>query len=268
MTAPSPATVPSAALTPATVVARALAWRNLAAIPRVPATFIPSLVFPLFNVVAFSGAFSAVARLPGFPAEKMIDWILPMAVVQGCAFSGVAAGFGMVRDLESGFFDRLLVAPVRPVALVAGPVLAAVVRSLVPFVIVLVAGLLAGVDTPGGVAGLAVLLGASLGVSLLAAFWSIGLALRFRSMRAAPLVQVGIFLSIFLSTAQVPLSVMTGWLHGVARVNPMTNVLRLGRQGFIGAVAWDQSWGGLLALALGSLVLGAFAVRGLRAVER
>ena len=76
-------------------------------------------------------------------------------------------------------------------------------------------------------------------------------------------MQMGVFLSVFLSTAQVPLSVMTGWLHAVARVNPMTNIL-VARQGFIGEVSWGQTWPGLVALTGAVIVLGLFAVRGMR----
>ena len=93
------------------------------------------------------------------------------------------------------------------------------------------------------------------------------MALRLKTMaKAAPLMQMGIFMAVFLSTAQVPLDVMTGWLHGVARVNPTTNVLALGRQGFLGHVRWSQTWPGLVALAAMGVVVTTFAARGLRHV--
>lgn len=244
-------------------VARGLAGRSLLLIPRIPSTFVPSLIFPIFITISFSGAFQAVTRLPGFPTDKMINWVLPMAIVQGAAFAGITTGLGIARDLEGGFYDRLLLAPVRPAGLLAGPLMAAVARSLVPFTLVLLAGLVAGAEMPGGVLGLVALLVAAGGTALIAGGWALGLAFRIRSMTAAPLMQVGLFLVFFLSTAQVPLNVMTGWLHGVARVNPMTNVLALGRQGFIGSVAWDQTWPGLLVLLLAGTLLTTFAARGL-----
>jgi ABC-type multidrug transport system permease subunit len=249
-----------------TRVASALAGRSLVLIPRVPSTFVPSLIFPIFSVVAFSGAFSAVARIPGFPVPRIIDWMLPMSIVQGAAFAGMTVGMGMARDLESGFFDRLLLAPVKPLGLIAGPMGAAVVRAVIPFVLVLPVGLLAGARLRGGLPGGAMLLVAALGTALVGAGWSIGLALRAKSMQVAPLMQMGIFLTVFLSTAQVPLSVMTGWLHAVARVNPMTNILALSRQGFIGDVTWGQTWPGLVALTATIVATGLFAVRGLRSV--
>jgi ABC-2 type transport system permease protein len=245
--------------------AAALAGRSLALIPRVPSTFIPSLVFPVFVVVGFSGAFSAIAQLPGFPTDSMLDWMLPMAVIQGAAFAGITTGMGVARDIESRFFDRLLLAPVRPVALVAGPLAAAVFRAFIPFTAVLTVGVLSGAHLRGGLPGVLTLLVAAEGAALVAAGWGVGLALRLQAIsKAAPFMQVGIFLAVFLSTAQVPLSVMTGWLHSVARINPMTNILALGRQGFIGDVTWDQTWPGLVAIGASAVVLTTFAVRGLR----
>ena len=55
---------------------------------------------------------------------------------------------------------------------------------------------------------------------------------------------VGIFFTTFLSTGNVPLADQTGWVHGVARINPFTNILELARQGMISGVTWGQSWPG------------------------
>jgi ABC-type multidrug transport system permease subunit len=250
--------------TSATRVAMAIAWRSLRAIPRVPATFIPSIVFPVLTVVAFSGAFDALVRIPGFPVPKMIDWMLPMSVVQGAAFAGMSAGFGVARDIEDRFFDRLLLAPIRHQALVAGPLLAAVVRSALPFAIVLAVGLAAGAQLPGGVAGVLTLFVASAGAALAAAGWSLGLAFRIPGQRSAPLMQVPVFFATFLSTAQVPLELMSGWLKTVARLNPMTYMLQMGRQGFIDQVTWAETWPGLVAITGLSLVTCIYAARGIR----
>lgn len=256
----------TAATTSVRAVSVKLALRSVSLIPRVPATFVPSLIFPIFTVVVFSGAFGAVANLPGFPVESMVDWMLPMAIIQGSAFTGVTVGLGVARDLESGFFDRLALAPVKPLALVTGPMLAAMIRTLMPFVLVMAAGLLAGVHLRDGVSGVLMLLLAAEGVAVVAAGWALGLALRFKTMKIGALMQVGVFVTVFLSTANVPIEFLTGWLHTVARFNPMTNVLALSRQGFVGDVTWATTWPGLVALTGGIVALGTFAVRGLRSL--
>ena len=251
-------------LTPSRQVIGAVLVRSLRIITRVPSAFVPSIVFPVIVTVAFSGAFGGLTRLPGFPTDEMINWMLPMAAVQGGGFAGVGIGFGLVRDIESGFYDRILLAPVRPFGLLAGPILSAVVRSFVPLTIVVGAGFAVGADLPGGPIGLVPLAVASAGVAVVASGWGIGLALRIRSMQAAPLMQVGIFVAVFFSTAQVPLEVMTGWLRVAARLNPMTPVLALARQGFIGDVTWGSSWPGLVALLATGAALMVFAGRGWR----
>ena len=64
-------------------------------------------------------------------------------------------------------------------------------------------------------------------MATIAAGWGLGLAYRFGDMRAAALMQLTLFNALFLTNAQTPLSVMTGWLHSIARINPFTNILRL-----------------------------------------
>jgi ABC-2 type transport system permease protein len=241
----------------------ALAVRSLVSIGRIPSAFIPMIVFPVFFTVAFSGAFSAITDLPAFDTDNILSWYVPMSVLQGAAFAGLGTGFSTARDLESGFFDRLLLAPTPRLALFGGAMLASVLRALIVAFIVVLVGAVAGAEVPGGVLGVVMLLVASAGVALAGGAWGLGLVYRIKSQSAGPLIQVGIFVSLFLSTAQVPLDVMGGWLHAVARVNPMTNVLQLAREGYLGDVTWAQTWPGLLALAGLVVALGVFAVRGL-----
>lgn len=240
--------------------------RSLKLIPRFPSTFIPSLVMPVFFLVAFAGAFSGLVNLPGFPADKMVDWVLPMATLQGCAFAGITTGLGVARDLENGFFDRFVMSPAPRSALLAGPVLASVLRSLFPLTLLPVVGLLAGVNFHAGLFTVVPLVAGGLAIALIAGFWAVGVALRSRSQQSAPLMQMALFLGFFLSTAQMPLDLLTGWVHAIARFNPITNVLELARQGFLGDVRWETTWPGLVSLVGMTVVLGVFAIRGLRKI--
>jgi ABC-2 type transport system permease protein len=240
--------------------------RSLRLIPRYPSTFIPSLVMPVFFVVAFAGAFSALVNLPGHPAEKMIDWVLPMATLQGCAFAGITTGMAVARDLENGFFDRFVMSPAPRGAILAGPLLASVLRALIPLILIPVVGLVGGANFKEGLFTLLPLTVAGLGIALIAGMWAVGLALRARSQQAAPLMQMALFLGFFLSTAQMPLDLLTGWVHAVARFNPITNVLALSRQGFLGDITWTGSWPGLLSLLGMAALLALFALRGIQKI--
>jgi ABC-2 type transport system permease protein len=244
----------------------AIVGRSLKLIPRVPSTFFPSLIMPVFLMTAFAGAFSGLVLLPGFPAEKSIDWFLPMATLQGAAFAGVTTGMGVARDLENGFYDRLLSSPASRGSLLAGPIVAAALRALIPIALLLTIGLVARANFHGGLVGVATLVVAAEGIAVAAGSWAVGLALRFKTQQVAPLMQSGVFLSIFLSTAQMPIELLTGWLHDVARFNPMTNVLSLAREGFLGEVTWSGTWPGLVSLCGILLVLLTFAARAMHRV--
>jgi len=50
----------------------------------------------------------------------------------------------------------------------------------------------------------------------------------------------------------------------VARVNPITNMLELARQGFLGDVAWGTTWPGLVAIAVSGTVLWIWAATGIK----
>ena len=248
-------------------VSLALARRSLVASWRVPAAVIPLAIMPVFFVVVFSGSFGGLRELPSFPTDNVYSWVLPFGIVQGAAFAGMGTGFGLVRDIQSGFFDRLLLLPGGRAGILLGPLWSALVRAVLTTVVVFAFGLLIGADFPGGLLGVLVVAASVLGVTAMALAWTIGLVLRMPSMRAAPLIQVGIFFPTFLSTGQVPLADQTGWAHAVARVNPITNILELTRQGMLGHIAWESTWPGLLALGSGVALLWTFAATGLRRLD-
>ena len=241
-----------------------LAGRSLRLIPRIPSTFVPSLLMPIFFCIAFGGAFGAMTDLPVFPTDQILDWIAPLAVLQGAMFAGITTGMSLARDVENGFFDRLLLSPVSRRALLFGPLMASALRATFPIVAVLSVGLLGGARFTAPVAGPAVLVLIALGMAVMAGAWSLVIVFKFKSTRAAPLIQIVMFVVFFLSTAQVPLGLLQGWLHHVARFNPMTNVLHATRQGFLGDVTWGGTWPGVLAILVGIVALTALADRGLK----
>jgi ABC-type multidrug transport system permease subunit len=266
--ATSPTTVAAGGRAAIGPVVWAMVQRSVLATVRIPASFVPMVVMPLFFVVAFGGAFSAVTLLPGFPTDNVLDWVAPFAVLQGASFAGFGTAFGTGRDLENGFFDRLLAAPVPRLALLLGALGYSAVRAVVPTVIVVTAVVLGGATLPGGPLAVVVLAGAAVGVALAAGLWGLGVVYRARTQRAGGLVQVGIFAAMFLSVGLVPLSQMEGtWLYWVARLNPVSAILAMARSGFLGEVTWSDLAAGLAALAVLFVVLGVFAWRGLRRLE-
>jgi ABC-2 type transport system permease protein len=244
-----------------------IAERSLKLIPRVPSTFVPSLIMPVFLTIAFAGPFSELVALPGFPADKIIDWVAPMTAIQGSAFAGITTSMAIARDLENGFYDRFLMSPASRTSILWGPLLASMLRAVIPLALLLVVAVAGKAHFHAGVLpAVGSLTLACVGIGLVAGAWGVGLALRFKTFQIAPLMQMGVFLSIFLSTAQMPVPLLTGWVHAVARFNPMTNVLALARQGFLGDVSWGGTWPGLVSLAGMAVVLYLFAHRSMQRV--
>jgi ABC-2 type transport system permease protein len=241
----------------------ALIGRAKNEIIRVPGAAIPGVLAPTIFFLGLNGVFGHLTELRGFTSESYLNWILPVSILQGAGFTGAATGVNLARDIEQGWFDRLLASPAPRWVLLAGAVLSASFRALIPATFVLSVALLLGAHWPGAL-GLALVVLIVMSMAAVAACWGTVLALRYKSQAAAPLMQAGMFVLILTTTAYAPLRLLQGWLHDLAEVNPTTDVLEAVRQGFVASVTWDQTWPGLLALAGMLAVLGLLALRGMR----
>ncbi len=242
-------------------VALAFTWRGLLRMWRIPSIAMPMIVMPVFFVVAFSGSFASVVQIAGYGTDEAVNWMAAWAILQGSAISGMGAAGVAATDLENGFFDRIRLAPIRPSTVMVGLLGYSLARALLPITVVLVVSfLLLGADLPGGPLGLATIYVAGLGLAAVMSLLGLAVVFTFRSLQALGLVQILIFGMLFLSVGQAPLVAIEGWLHDVAAVNPVTRVIRLCRQGFLGEVTWAVTWPGLVALAAMLAVVGPLAV--------
>ena len=246
---------------------RALVRRARNEILRVPGAAIPGVLAPTIFFLGLTAVFSNLVHLRGFTTDTYQSFIIPVSLLQGAGFTGAATGVNLARDIEQGWFDRLLVSPApRPVLLV-GLVISASLRALVPATVLLTVGLSLGVDWPG-VGGLLVAVLLMMGVGTLAALWGVTLALKFKSQSGAPLMQAGMFVLILFTTAYAPEALLQPWLADVAGINPMTNVIEGVRQGFVGSVTWGDTWPAFVALAAMIAVMACFALRGMARTNR
>jgi ABC-type multidrug transport system permease subunit len=251
-------------------VALVLWRRSLNEVLRVRGALLPATIAPVIFMLGITGQFGRLTGLEGFPTDSYLSWIVPLSCLQGAGFAGAATGSNLARDIEQGWFDRLLVAPVARPLLVVGPILGAVTRSLVPATVVLLVGLAIGAELTGGVVGLIALYVACAAFCATAALWGIFMAVTFRTQQAGPLMQQGVFLAVFLSTAYTPQVLLRGWLSDVAQLNPTTHVLELARQSTVAGIepSFANTYPGVLALLGLAAVLGVLAVAGLRRMGR
>jgi ABC-2 type transport system permease protein len=247
-------------------VARGVAWRQLHNALTNPLYLLPSLAFPLLNFAAFAGGLSRVREVPGFSFHgSYTAFQFVFVLLQSAAFSGVFAGFGIARDFETGFTRRLLLAAPNRSGIVLGWALASAGRWLVVASVITTVAFAARMQVGGGGVDLFGLYVLALLLNFAATLWATGVATRVRSIQAGPMMQFPVFLILFFAPVYVPLDLLQGWIHGVARVNPVTPILEAGR----GLVSGEPTRT-LVAYGMGLALVCVFvlwALRGLRRAE-
>ncbi|HKG44747.1 MAG TPA: ABC transporter permease [Gaiellaceae bacterium] len=247
-------------------VAHGVAWRTLHNVITNPSLLLPSLIFPLFFFTAFAGGLSNIRHVPGFDfASGYTAFQFVFVLLQSAAFGGVFTGFGIARDFESGFARRLLLAAPNRTGIVLGYALAALGRWLITGAFLTVVALAAGMDVGGDGVDLVGLYTLALILNAAAVLWSAGVAMRLRTMQAGPVMQFPVFIVLFFAPVYVPLALLSGWIHTIATVNPVTRMVEAAR-GFISGSPTEVA----LAYGIGlALVLGfsLWALRGLRNAE-
>jgi ABC-2 type transport system permease protein len=247
-------------------VTAAVSWRSIHRVLTQPQLLLPSLIFPLFFFVAFAGGLSNLGNAPGFDFPSgYTAFQFVFVLLQAAAFGGVFTGFGIAGDFQSGFSRRLFLAAPNRLGIVAGYSIAAAVRAVAVGVLLFGVALATGMQVHGNGVDLFGLIVLALLVNFTATLWSAGVAMRLRTIQAGPLIQIPVFLVLFLAPVYVPLDLLSGWIEAVARVNPVTALIEGGRDLISGShVHVWLVYGAVLALIL---VFSVWAVRGLRRAE-
>jgi ABC-2 type transport system permease protein len=221
---------------------------------RRPQFLAPIVIFPsLFLAVNTGGAGRAI-DLPTFPeVHGFLDFQLAGAMVQSTMLAGVSAGISLALDIEIGFIDRLIAAPVRRSVIVLGRLVATMFLGALSALWFLGIGLIFGAHIQGGVAGfiLVVVL-----VALCAgAFGSIGAALALKSGRASVVQGIFplVFVILFLSSAYFPRDLLLQPAESIAQWNPMSFIA----EGIREPIAFGMDSTYLLKAVLGIAIVAA-----------
>jgi ABC-2 type transport system permease protein len=231
-----------------------LASRSVLRTLRQPAVVGPSMIFPLTLLAVNSGGLQAATRLPGFPTDSFLDFAIAIAFMQGALFSAITAGTDLARDIETGFFSRLSLTPMRGTALLVGQLGGAMGLGLLQAVVFLVVGSLAGATMKTGPLGVIVLFALVVLISL--GFGGVGafFALRTGSAEAVQGMFPLLFVALFLSSMNLPRDLIEAdWFRAVATYNPVSYLIEGIRSFFISG--WDAR-----ALALGFGLAAAISV--------
>jgi ABC-2 type transport system permease protein len=222
-----------------------VAWRSVRRTLRQPGLTLPPLLFPLMLLAVNSGGLEPATSIPGFPTDRFLDFALAFAFVQGAVFAAVNAGTELARDIESGFFNRLALTPLRAPALLAGHLAGSAALGLVQALVYLGAGLAAGVEVAAGVGGALLIVALAELVSVGAAAFGAFVALRTASAEAVQGSFPLFFVFLFLSSMNMPRELIeVDWFRAVATANPVSYLIEGLRSLVI--TGWDGE-----ALALG-----------------
>jgi ABC-2 type transport system permease protein len=244
--------------------------RHLRELWRQPWFVAVTLVQPVIWLLLFGTLFKRVIEIPGFHAHgSYIGFLVPGVVAMTALFSCGWSGMALIEDLNRGVTDRFLVSPVRREALILGRLGKDVVVVAIQSLIIVGLALAVGASFPGGVAGVAAMLGVS--VLLGGAFGALsnGFALLMRTEESLiGAVQFALLPMTFLSSAFLASNLIPHGIRVISDFNPLNWAVVAGRA----ATSITVDWGtvglraGLLA-ALAALCL-AFATRAFRAYQR
>jgi ABC-2 type transport system permease protein len=238
-----------------------IAGRAVRAVPRELETVIPPIFIALFFFVINIGTLQRLteSHVKGFDIKA---FMLPTAILIGV--TGVSRAGALVLDIQDGYFDRLLLTPVRRLAILVGHMLADVAIACMLTVPILVLALLLGVHLEAGPAGVVAFV-------LIAALWSLAfagfgyaIALKTGNPAAVNSAFLLFFPFLFMTSSYVPRGQLSGWLNTIAAWNPVTYVLEGLRSLVTHGWQWDYLGKALLAIGLVAVLSMSLCLAALR----
>ena len=228
-----------------------VAHRSIARTLRQRALLVFPVLFPLILFAINGSALGAATKIRGFPTDSYRDFALALPFIQGALFVSIAAGVDIARDIETGFFNRLALTPLRGAALLLGQLGGAFVVACMQSVVYLLVGIATGVGIASGVGGALVLLALSIVIAFGFAGLGCLLALQFGTGEAVQGFFPLLFVTVFLSSSSLPRNLIKAdWFREIATYNPVSYLIEGVRSLII--KGWD---GEALALAFGFATL-------------
>jgi ABC-2 type transport system permease protein len=236
----------------------ALGRRSIRQTFRRPQLMAPIIIFPTLLLAVQTGGAGSAVNLPAFPeVNGFLDFMLAGAMIQSALLAGNSGGIALAVDIEMGFTDRLLAAPISRFAIVLGRLAGTAALGAFSAVYYVVLGLIFGARIEEGVIGVLLMIAF---VTLAAiAFGGIGAAIALRSGSASvvqglfPLV----FVILFLSSAFFPYELMLEPAATVAEFNPVSFIVEGVRDPVISTLTGEDAWKAFASIAaIGGISLG------------
>jgi ABC-2 type transport system permease protein len=241
-----------------------LTWRNLVTIFRKPEALLPPVAISVFFLVIYRSTLGQAASFIPDIGGSYLGFILPLSIVSSSLSGAGVAAQNLVRDIEKGYFDKLLLTPVSRSALLLGPILAGAVILGLQASIVTGVGLAMGLRPATGLPGLLAVIGLAVLLGTGFAGFTVSAALGSGNAAATQGASFIFFPLTFLAPTFVPLNLLDGWLRTAATVNPITYVIEAMRA--LINTGWDGTALGrgvlaCLILATAMYILAFYALR-------
>jgi ABC-2 type transport system permease protein len=231
----------------------AIAGRALRAVPRDAEAIIPPVFIAVFFFIVNIATLSKITQSAGASFDYEA-FQMPTAILLGV--TGVSRAPAVVLDVQNGYLDRLLMTPVKRLAILVGHMVADVTVALALTVPILAIGFGLGVRFESGPLGVLAFMAIAALWSLAFAGFGYAIALKTGNPAAVNSSFLLFFPFLFLTTSYVPREELSGWLDRVAGVNPVTYLLEGLRSLVMQGWEWDELGKALAAIA----VLGAISM--------
>jgi ABC-2 type transport system permease protein len=215
-------------------------------------------VQPVIWLFLFGQLFRKVIDIPGFAfGGSYLAYLVPGLIAMNAMANNMWAGMSIIEEIDRGTLNRFLAAPASRVGIMNATVAEQAVSTTVQSLIIVGLGLAGGARYYGGVAGVAVMVAASILVGVVFGALSNTTGMLLRSREAIIGVYTFFMLPlIFLSSAFIPTQLMPGWMQAIASRNPLNWAVQIGRS----AVSAHPDWGAIGVRCGGLLILAVVCV--------
>ena len=245
-----------------------LGRRAVREVIRYPEATIPTLFIPLFFLAVNIGQVSETfpSTTPFLFGQDYAAFQLPVSLM--FAVATATTGLALVTEIDNGYFDKLLVAPIRRTSIIVGRLAADLVRGIAACIVVLIAGIAFGVHVEAGILGaiVLVLLAAAFGVAY--AGFGILVALKTRNVQATNTSFLLFFPLLFLSPNFVPFDLLTPVMETLARINPVSYVIVGLRSLILEGWVWEDLLAAVAVIVVMTVVLIGLSLRAIVTYDR
>jgi ABC-2 type transport system permease protein len=183
---------------------------------------IGALASPLVFWVLIGSGLGTSFRSPSMPeGMNYLEYFFPGTLALILLFTAIFSTISIIEDRKEGFLQSVLVAPVRPSAIVMGKVLGGTVLAMMQGIVLLALGPVIGVPMGWIETGLALVMMCALAFALTGLgfmiAWRLDSTQGFHAIMNLFLVPMWL-----LSGALFPLSGASVWVRAIMWINPMT----------------------------------------------